>query len=121
MPNTGKPREFCPNQTLVCGEPCESLRRGGAQGVVREALMRADEGSERLRHGAGEEAVRPGQLFGQGVLEPVRGLMRLTLGTVAVATGMMDAVVPPTAWALREAMAVMAALALWEGADALSV
>ena len=28
--------------------------------VVREALMRADEGSERLRDGEGEEEVRPG-------------------------------------------------------------
>ena len=83
--------------------------------------MRADEGSERLRHGEGEEEVRPGQLFVQVVLEPVLGLRLLTLGTVAVATGMIDAVVPPTAWALREAMAVMAALALLDGADDLSV
>ena len=59
--------------------------------------MRADEGSERLRDGEGEEEVRPGQLFVQVVLEPLLGCMLLTLGTVAVATGMMDAVVPPTA------------------------
>ena len=121
MQHTGKPRERCPDQTLVFGEPFESLRRGGEQGVVREALRRADEGSERLRHGEGEEEVRPGQLFVQVVLEPVLGLRLLTLGTVAVATGMIDAVVPPTAWALREAMAVMAALALLDGADDLSV
>ena len=67
------------------------------QGVVREALMRADEGSERLRDGEGEEEVRPGQLFVQVVLEPLLGCMLLTLGTVAVATGMIDAVVSPTA------------------------
>ena len=95
MQNTGKPREFCPDKTLVFGEPFESLRRGGEQGVVREALMRADEGSERLRHGEGEEEVRPGQLLLQVVVEPLPGLMLLALGTVAIATRMLDAVVPP--------------------------
>jgi hypothetical protein len=34
---------------------------------------------------------------------------------------MLDAVVPPTAWALREARAVRAARALLDGAEALSV
>ena len=50
--------------------------------------------------------MRPGQLLLQVVLEPLLGLMLLTLGTVAVATGMMDAVWLPTAWALREAKLV---------------
>ena len=59
--------------------------------------MRADEGSEGLRDGEGEEEVRPGKLFVQVVLEPLLGFMLLTLGTVAVATGMLDAVVSPTA------------------------
>ena len=83
--------------------------------------MRADEGSERLRDGEGEEEVRPGQLFVQVVLEPLLGFMLLTLGTVAVATGMMDAVVPPTVLALREAVAVVSALAVLDGADDLAV
>jgi len=47
--------------------------------------------------------------------------MLLTLGTVAVATGMVDAVLSPTAGALIEAMAVRAALALLDGADDLAV
>jgi hypothetical protein len=47
--------------------------------------------------------------------------MMLTLWAVAVATGMMDAVLPPTVLALIEAVAVMAALALLDGADDLSV
>ena len=71
--------------------------------MVREALMRADKGSEGLRDGEGEEEVRPGQLCVQVVREPLLGCMLLALGTVAVATGMMDAVVLPTAWALLEA------------------
>jgi hypothetical protein len=47
--------------------------------------------------------------------------MLLTLGTVAVATGMIDAVLLPTALALIEAMAVMAALALLDGTHGLAV
>ena len=47
--------------------------------------------------------------------------MLLTLRTVAVATGVIDAVLPPTALALREAVAIVSALALLDGADGLSV
>ena len=47
--------------------------------------------------------------------------MLLTLRTVPVATGMIDAVLFSTALALIEAMAVMAALALLDGTDGLAV
>jgi hypothetical protein len=47
--------------------------------------------------------------------------MLLTLRAVAVATGMVDAVLPLTVWALREAVAVMAAVAVLESADGLAV
>src|SRR2546427_5675555 len=107
--DAGEPREVGPDAPLIGGEPFEGERRGVEHGVVREALMRADEGSERLRHGEGEEEVRPGQLFFQMLVEPLLGCMLLTLRTVAVATGMMDAVVSPAAWALREAMAIVSA------------
>ena len=83
--------------------------------------MRADEGSERLRDGEGEEEVRPRELLVQVVSEPLLGFMLLTLGAVPVATGMIDAVVPPTSWALREAMAVVSALTWLEGTDDLAV
>ena len=83
--------------------------------------MRADEGSQRLRDGAGEEEVRPGELLGEMVLEPLLGCMLLTLRTMAMATGMMDAVVAPTVLALRKAVAVRAALALLDGADDVAV
>ena len=49
------------------------------------------------------------------------GCMLLALGTGAVATGMLDAVVFPAVLALREAMAVSAALARLDGADGLAV
>jgi len=65
--------------------------------------------------------VRPGKLFVQVVMKPLLGLMMLTLWTVAVAAGMLDPVLRATALALREAMAVMSALAILDGADDLAV
>jgi hypothetical protein len=47
--------------------------------------------------------------------------MLRALGTVAVAIGMMDAVVFPPAWARREAVAIVPALARWESAEDLAV
>ena len=47
--------------------------------------------------------------------------MLRTLGTVAVATGMMHAMAPSTVLALREAVAVVSTLAVLDGADALAV
>ena len=69
----------------------------------------------------GDEEMRPGQLFLQMVGEPLLGCMLLALGTVAVATGVMDAVFFPTVWALIEAMPIMAAAAVLDGADDLAV
>ena len=112
MQDTGKTRESCPDEPLVFGEPFECLSRGGEQGVVREALVRADKRTQGLRDGEGEEEVRPRELCVQMVLEPLVSFMLLALGTVPVATGMIDAVLFPTALALIEAMAVMAALAI---------
>jgi hypothetical protein len=83
--------------------------------------MRAEEGSERLRDGKGAEEVRPGQLLLQVVCEPLLGFMLLTLGAMTMATGMIDAVLPSTVLALREAMAVVAALALSDGTNSLVV
>ena len=65
--------------------------------------------------------MRPGKLSRQRALEPLLGCMMLALGAMAVATGMMDAVVPPTAWALRETMSVVSAAAMADGTDDLAV
>ena len=119
--DTGEPREVCPDEPLVCGEPFEGERRGVEHGVVREALMRADEGSQRLRDREGEEEVRPGQLLLEVVFKPLLGFVLLALGAVAVTAGMMDAVVSPTGLALIEAMTIVPALALLDGADDLAV
>jgi len=44
----GEPRAVCPEKTLVCGEPCEGCSRGVEQGVIREALRRAETWAEGL-------------------------------------------------------------------------
>jgi hypothetical protein len=121
MQDTRETREVRPDEPLVCGEPFEGCSRGVEHRVVPEALMRAEQGAQGGRDGAGEETVRAGELLLPGVLEPLLGCRLRTLGTVAVATGMMDAVLASTAWALRQAVAIMAALALLDGAEDLSV
>ena len=119
--NTGAPWQVGSNEPRVGGEPFESERRGVEHGVVREALMRADEGAERLRDREGAEAVRPGKLLLEVVCEPLLGCMLLTLGAVPVAAGMIDTVLPPTGWARIEAVAVVAALAVLDGVDDFAV
>ena len=115
--NTGAPWQVGANDPRGGGEPFESERRGVEHGVGGKALMRADAGAERLRDREGAEAVRPGKLLLEVVCEPWLGCRLLTLGAVPVAAGMMDTVVPPTGWARIEAVAVGAALAVWEGVD----
>jgi hypothetical protein len=65
--------------------------------------------------------VRPGQRFAQGVMEPLLGCMLLALGTVPVATGMMDPVLLAPAVALRAAVSGVSTAALLQGADGLLV
>jgi hypothetical protein len=90
-------------------------------GLVGGALVGADEGTQGLRDREGHQEVWPGQLFVEVVLEPLLGFVLLTLGTMAVATGMVHAVLPPTCWARIEAVAIVAALAVLDGADHLTV
>ena len=59
----GKSWEIGPDEAFVGGEPFEGRGRRVKHGLVRGALMRADEGSERLRDGEGEEEVRPRELL----------------------------------------------------------
>ena len=105
----------------IGGESLEGGRRGVEQRLVGRALVRAHEGAERLWDGEGEEKMRPWELFVQVVVEPLLGFMLLTLGAVAVATGMRHTMVPSTVLALIEAVAVGAALAVLEGTEDLAV
>jgi hypothetical protein len=45
MQDTSEPWESGPNEALVGGEAFEGARRGGEQGLVGEAVMRAEEGA----------------------------------------------------------------------------
>jgi hypothetical protein len=121
MQDTGTTREIGPEEPLGLGEPFKGFGRGFAHGLVREAWTRADDGTQGFRNGEGAEAMRPGKLFLQMVGEPLRGCRLRALGTVAGATGVIDAVCFPTAWALIEAMPIMAAAAVLAGADDLAV
>jgi hypothetical protein len=66
--NPGEAREVCPDKARVLGQPLEGHGRRLQHGVVREALMGADKRAQGLRDGAGEEEVRPRELFVQVVL-----------------------------------------------------
>ena len=96
MEDAGKPWEIGPDETLVLGQPFEGHGRRVKHRLVCGALMRADEGAKRLRDREGEEEVRPWELFVEVVLAPLLGFMLRALGTVAVATGMVHAVLSPT-------------------------
>jgi hypothetical protein len=119
--DAGAPWEIGPEEARVGGEAFEGRGRRVQQGLVGEALMRAEEEAEGLGDGKGHEKMWPRQLLVQVVLEPLLRCMLLTLGTVPVTTGMLDAVVSATAWALRAAMAILSALALLEGMDGLAL
>jgi len=65
--------------------------------------------------------VRRWEVFLQMVVEPPLGFLVLTLRAVAVATGMIDAVVFSTALALIEAMSIVSAVAIADGVDDLAM
>jgi hypothetical protein len=54
-------------------------------------------------------------------VEPLLGSVLLTLGAVALATGMMTAVLSATALAVREAVSIMSGAAVLDGTDGLLV
>ena len=97
MEDAGKAREVRPEKARVFGEACEGVRGGLAQGRIGSALRRAEKGAEGFGDGAGEEKVRPGKLCVELFVEPVRRFMLRTLGAVAIAAGVGDAVLPATA------------------------
>lgn len=121
MQDTGESREIGPDEAFIFGPPLEGRCRCLNQGLVSNALLRADKGTQGLRDSEGEKKGRPRELFVQVMLEPLLRFMLLALGTGPVATGTIDAVFFSTALALLEAVAVMAALAPLDGTDGLTV
>jgi hypothetical protein len=121
LPDTREPREGGPEDALSGGQPLQGRGSRRQQGVRGEALRGAEQGTQGRGDGKGEEAVRPGPLSLQGVVEPLRGGMPRTLGTVAVPTGRVPTMGAPPRVARREAVAVAAAWALWDGAEDVAV
>jgi hypothetical protein len=121
LQDPGDPQESGADEALSLGELCQSPGSGVKQGLIRGALRRADEGTQGFRDGEGAEEMRPRELCVEVVLEPLLRCILLTLGAVAIATGMLDAMVSAPGWALLAAVAVRTAAALLEGADDLTV
>ncbi len=115
------PQARGPDEALLFGELVQGPGRCLHQSLRCETLRRAAQGTQGLRDRAGQETVRPRELWGPVGLEPRRGCLLLPRGAVAVATGMLDAVLARAVVTRREAGAVGAALALLEGADARTV
>jgi hypothetical protein len=121
MQDPGEPGEVCPDKARVCGQPLAGHGGRLEHGLGREALLRADKGTQGRRDGAGAEAVWSRELLVPVVREPLSSFLRVALRTVAMATGRLDAGWPPTGVARREAVAGRAALALLDGAEDLAV
>jgi len=102
---------------LLVRAPCEGRGRRLAQGLGGAGVRRAAPRAQGRRDGAGEARAR---LLPGGV-EPRRGCLLRALGPVPVAACVMEAVVCATGWALREALSLGSAWALWEGAEARAV
>jgi hypothetical protein len=97
MQNPGEPQAIGADEALILGELFKSPGRGVKQGLGRGALMRADEGMQGFRDREGEEEMRSRELCVEVVLEPLSSFILLTLGAVAVTTGMIDRCCPPQA------------------------
>lgn len=121
MQDAGETRQVSTDKACLFGEAFDGLRGRFEQGRIGELLMRADEGSEGFGDGEGDEKVRPGKLFVELFVEPVLSFMMLALGAVAIAAGVVDAVLPATAVALIETVSIMAALAVLNGTHGLVV
>ena len=121
MEDAGKAGQISTDKAFLPGQPFDGRCRGIEHGGVGQALMRADEGTQGLRDSEGDEEVWSGELFFQLVVQPLRGCMLLTRGTVAGAACVMDAVLPATALALREAVAVVSGAAVLDGTSGLGV
>jgi hypothetical protein len=115
------PRASGPEAALRVGQPLAGRGRGLQQGLGSQAWRRAEHGTQGLRDRAGAEQGRPRELWVQRGLAPRWRFLRLALGPVPVATGTLDAGFCPTALARREAVAVMAAVARWDGPAGLTV
>ena len=71
----------------VCGQACEGLGRGREPALGGQPGLGAAHGAQRCWPGEGEQAVRPRQRGSALVVQPLRGLLLLTVWTVSMAPG----------------------------------
>src|SRR5712691_7578488 len=121
MQDASKAGQSRADEARVFGEAFESLCRGREQGLVRQPWMGAAQGAQRFRHGEGDQEIRSGQLCTELVVQPLRGVLMLTLWTVSIATGMGDVMMVSTTFAGIEAIAVGAGAAAADGVNGLVV
>src|SRR5437879_6140514 len=115
--DTRKTGESSAEEAGIAGEAFEGFRRRLAHGLGGQPGMGAAARAQGFRDGKGNEAVRPWELC----VEPLPRLLVLTLGTMAMAAGMREAVVVATAVAGREAGAVGPGAAGAEGLHGVEV
>lgn len=77
--------QIAADELWIRSELFHGSRGSGKQGGVGEARVAADEGTEVLRDGEGDEEMRRGEMAVDLALEPLAGFSVLTLGTMAVA------------------------------------
>ena len=85
--DTRQTRQISADAACIVGETFQRCCRGFAQGLIGRSRMGTTEGTSRLRHGEGEEEIRPWELLLQLVVEPLLRLIVLTLWAMAIAAG----------------------------------
>jgi len=78
------------DETRVTRQQLSGFGRGAEERIVHDLLMAARERSEFAGQGEGEHAVRHGQLQVELSFEPALGVVVLALGTMAVATRVVE-------------------------------
>jgi len=106
MENTGKAGQIGAYKALISGQFFEGLGGGLEQALVSEPGMRAAKGSQGFGDGEGDEEIGTWHLLVELVLEPELGVVVLTLRTVPITAGMIDAMRLAAAWAGVEAVAI---------------
>ena len=94
--------QISPNEFWVRSELFHGSGGSCKQGGVGQALVAADEGTELLRDGEGDEEVMCGELAVELALEPLAGFSMLTLRAVTVAAAAVHDMGPAALLAVVE-------------------
>jgi hypothetical protein len=106
---------------LIQGEFFDSLGGGLEQGRVSDPLVLSDEAAQILRDRKGEQEMVTGELPFDLFFEPLSGLMILTGGAMAIATGAIDPMELATFFALIDSHSIGLRAAGDDGIDDFAV